>query len=78
MTTPPTEPTDSEMLDWLEKQQGSSLISDDHSRWAVSGTGFQNVPSDEPTDIETHFLVLADEWKPTLRDAIKSAMRGDK
>ncbi len=77
---PATEPTgcdDSAMLDWLEKQQGSALVSDDHSRWAIAGTGFQSLPSDEPTDIETHFLILADEWKPTVREAIRAAMQAE-
>lgn len=54
--------------------QGSALVSDDHSRWAVSGTGFQPVPEDEPIDMETTFVVMKDEWKPTIRAAIDAAI----
>lgn len=31
---------DTERLDWLEKQQGFGLISDDNKHWAVSTSGF--------------------------------------
>ncbi len=69
------EVTDSAMLDWLETQQGAALVSDDDERWAVSYTGFQNVPMGKPIDVETTFLIAADEWKPTLRSAITAAMK---
>lgn len=66
--------TDSELLDWLEKQQGSALVSDDDKHWAVVTTGVQNVPEKTPADIQTIFLILADEWKPTIREAILAAI----
>jgi len=35
--------TDSERIDWLESQCGSSLICDDNGRWAVAVSGWQNL-----------------------------------
>lgn len=66
--------TDSERLDWLEKQDGCGLISDDAGHWAVSTCGFQNVPIDAPCDISSQFFVLKHEWRPTIREAIDAAV----
>lgn len=67
--------TDKERIDWLEKQEGFSLISDDAGRWAVVTSGMQNVPdSDELTDISTTFWIEANEWKDSIREAIDSAI----
>lgn len=67
--------SDTDRLDWLEKREGFGLISDDAGRWAVSGTGTQNVPDkDVATDIATSFFVEKSEWKPTIREAIDAAM----
>jgi hypothetical protein len=66
--------TDTERIDWLEKQFGCGLINDDNGHWAVSGSGTQNVPSgDDPEDIASTFFVDASEWKPTVREAIDAA-----
>ena len=67
--------TDSELIDWLETQEGSGLISDDFGRWAVSSSGMQNVPDDTEvaSDICTSFFVEAKDWRPTIRDAILAA-----
>ena len=70
-------PTDKEMLDWLqENAEGQALVSDDFGRWAVSAIGMQTVPEDisKPSDIQTAFFVTADEWKPSVREAIAAAM----
>lgn len=66
--------TDTELLNWLEKQDGYGLISDDFGRWAVSGDGMQNVPEDTsiPNEIITTFFVEAEQWKPSIREAIIS------
>lgn len=69
--------TDTERLDWLEKQQGSGLISDDARHWAVSTSGMQNVPDDPPQDIVTNFVVEKDEWRPSIREAIDAAIEAD-
>jgi hypothetical protein len=55
-------------LDWLERQSGAVLISDDAGRWAVTW-----VASLEPGDIGTTFLVEDDEWAASVRDAIDAA-----
>lgn len=62
-----------ERFDWLETQQGSALVSDDHSRWAVVTDGVQNNPGNKPTDIHTTFFIRASEWKPSICEAIDAA-----
>lgn len=63
---------DKDRLDFMEEHcEGCGLVSDDAGRWAVSGTGTQNVPDDDHAiDIDASFSVLADEWKPSIREAI--------
>lgn len=69
------EHTDKERLDWLEKQDGMGLISDDAGRWAVSTGGIQNVPNPKrATRISSVFLVEAKEWQGTVRKAIDYAI----
>jgi len=70
------EPSDTDLLNWLEKQPGYGLINDDFGHWAVSGDGMQNVPKDVsiPNDIQTTFFIEAKDWYPTIREAIKAAM----
>jgi hypothetical protein len=51
-------PTDTERLDWLSTQDGYALVSDDGGRWAVVTDGMQNVPDDEPADIQTMLIRL--------------------
>lgn len=69
--------TDKEMLDWLEQQEGYGLISDDFGRWAVATAGMQNVPDDTsvPSDINSMFMISADEWRPSVREAILAAVQ---
>ena len=74
--------TDTELLSWLEKQSGVALINDDAGRWAVSFDGMQNIPdNDKATFISTSFFIEANQWKPTIREAIEAAndeiQRGD-
>jgi hypothetical protein len=67
--------TDKERLDWLEKNDGCGLISDDAGRWAVSTSGTQNCPdSEKPIDIATYFFVEAKEWQKSIREAIDYAI----
>jgi hypothetical protein len=67
--------TDKERLDWLEKQDGMGLISDDAGRWAVSTGGIQNVPNlKRATRISTVFIVEAKGWQKSIRKAIDYAI----
>ena len=67
--------TDTERLDWLEEQDGCGLISDDAGRWAVTGDGMQNAPSRRRAGaISTSFVVMASEWRRSVREAIDAAM----
>jgi len=68
--------TDKELLDWLEKQEGLGLISDDAGRWAVSTGGIQNVPESAfPIDIASTFFVEKEYWKSTIKEAIEEAIK---
>jgi len=66
---------DKERIDWLEKEQGSALVSDDAKHWAVVCDGFQNVPMNTPSDIQTTFFIKKKEWKKSIREAIDCAMK---
>jgi hypothetical protein len=68
---------DKQRIDWLEKQQGSALVSDDHSHWAVATFGMQNLPKKFPGDIDTSFFIKKKEWKKSIREAIDFAMKQD-
>jgi hypothetical protein len=67
---------DTERLDWLAKQEGFGLISDDFGRWAVSGAGVQNLPNEvgKPFDVTTSFFIEAAKWHPSIREAIDAAI----
>ena len=67
--------TDTERINWLQKQQGSALISDDFGHWAITGSGFQNVPLKTPADINTTFFITKKDWKKTIRQAIDAEMK---
>ena len=70
--------TDKERLDWMEEQFGCGLISDDNGHWAFSYSGFQNVVTGWPKDVETTFFVEAKDWKASIRAAIDKKIREDK
>ena len=70
--------TDTERINWLQKQQGFALVSDDFGHWAVVGSGFQNVPRKAPADISTTFFIEKNEWRKTIRQAIDHAAKGGK
>lgn len=70
-------------LDWLEKQDGCGLISDNAGRWAVSKCGYQNCPNPDKAIYHISYTkssvwVEAHEWKPSIRAAIDYAMREGK
>ena len=67
--------TDTERLNWLEEQDCYSLISDDGGHWACTQEGIQNVPMGEPSDIDTTFFIMADQWKNSIREAIDFAIK---
>jgi hypothetical protein len=67
--------TDTELLDWLQEQDGCGLISDDAGRWAVSTGGIQNMPDTQKViDISSTFYVEAKDWRSTVREAIETAI----
>lgn len=66
---------DTRRINWLEKQQGSALISDDHSHWVVATFGWQNIPKNFPGDIDTSFFIQKKDWHTTIRKAIDYAMK---
>jgi hypothetical protein len=66
--------SDTERLEWLATLDGHGLISDDQGRWAVSSVGMQNLPDDDkPFDFVGNFFVKADDWRPSIREAIDAA-----
>jgi hypothetical protein len=68
--------TDTDRLNWMRKQFGCGLISDDNGHWAVSSCGWQNVVAGEqPQDVYSTFIVDGKDWKNSLRKAIDYAMR---
>jgi hypothetical protein len=76
--------TDTERLDWLEKQadEGASpaIVNDDDGHWAVSFCGGQPCPRGDgqgyDEDVEIGTFVDVNEWKPTIREAIDYAIHG--
>jgi len=69
---------DTERIDWLQKNQGKALVSDDCGHWAVVEDGMQNVPDNSPNDIHTTFFIKKKEWKKTIRKAIDYAIKEEK
>lgn len=67
--------SDKDLLDWLESHEGFALVSDDFGHWAVTGDGMQSIPENPPDDVETAFFIAKDEWKPSIRKAIRDAMK---
>jgi len=67
--------TDKERIDWLQKNNGCALVSDDQGHWAVVEDGFQSLSSGPPDDCSTTFFIKKAEWKTTVRKAIDSAMK---
>ena len=69
---------DTERLNWLEKNAGYALVSDDNGHWACVVDGMQNCPMDDGTcDISTTFFIEKRDWYNTPREAIDSAMKRD-
>jgi hypothetical protein len=68
---------DKQRIDWLEKQQGSALVSDDVKHWAVVTEGVQSCPFKTPSDISTSFFIKKKEWKKSIREAIDFAIKHD-
>ena len=71
-------PTDADLLDWLEKNEGCNLISDDAGRWAVSTSGIQQAPMNRKGFKETISVgswIEPHEWKKGVREAIRFSMK---
>lgn len=73
--------TDTELLDWFEHTGAEycmALLSDDDGRWAVSINGGQSIPVEawaqgKPGDVDTYFSISANDWKPSIREALLAA-----
>ena len=74
--------TDTELIDWLGKRYGASLVSDDNGLWAVSLTGTASIEdikepnryiTDGPINWEGVAWVEREQWKGSIREAIESA-----
>lgn len=62
-----------ELIAFLEQHgSGCGLISDDAGHWVVATEGMQNVPENPPEDIDSRFFVTAEEWKPSVREALEA------
>lgn len=71
-------PSDEELLNWLESNDGYALVSDDNGHWACVCDGMQNCPMDEePEDISISFFIEKEQWKDSIRAAIVDAMERD-
>ena len=68
--------TDTERLDWLEKQgNGIALIHNDVRHWAIGIDGGQNLGWDEePFDLQTSYEIEKARFRSTIREAIDWAM----
>ena len=70
--------TDTELLNWLEKQYGAALINDDIGHWAVATQGLQNCPLGEGTfDLASTWWVEKHAFYPTIREAIRAAIENE-
>lgn len=68
---------DKQRIDWLQKQQGYALVSDDHSHWAVVIDGIQSIPDKFPDHIYSSFFIKKNDWHKTIRQAIDAAIKQD-
>jgi hypothetical protein len=74
----PTEPTDGQMLDWLEAKTHEgycpALVFDDDGHWAVMFDGVQSIPVDGHPVVSTFLASSETPWRDTSREAIRAAM----
>ena len=65
--------TDSERLNWLEKNS-FSIISNDMGWWCCTVDGVQSVPVELPCDTQTTFFIEKNQWFRSIRQAIDEAI----
>lgn len=73
--------TDTQLLDALEASASivacPALMYDDRGYWAIALDGIKSMPEGkEPADASRIFFVAADDWRPTLREAIREYLKG--
>lgn len=70
---------DTELLNWLEKQDGAALINNDDGHWAFASNGIQNchIEDDDLFDLESTWWVEKHAFKSTIREAIEYAIELD-
>lgn len=64
---------DTDRIDWLERQDGMALVSDDYGHWACVTDGVQDTLINAPDDISTSFWIRKEDWHSTIREAIDAA-----
>lgn len=67
---------DTKRLNWLAKQCGVNLVSDDGGKWAISTSGFQPVPQEGgfTEDVSITSFVGPEEWRDDIRAAFDAAI----
>lgn len=50
--------------------QAPCLLYDDDGRFAIAGSGFQDIPEDGGSDINIVHFIEKELWKPTIREAL--------
>lgn len=69
--------TDTDRIEWLSRQDGFALFSDDAGHWAISDSGLQDVTDDPPEDLRITRFVTKAQWRASVRAAIDIAMDED-
>ena len=71
--------TDTERLDWLEKEgNGLGLIHDDMGFWAIGFDGMQNISLKPPVELNTTYFIPKKDFRSTIRAAIDLAIKRDR
>lgn len=66
---------DTERLDWLAKQTGGGIISDDAGRWAFPTGGHQPLVFDAPREGQWSLYLEVEDWKMSVREAIDHGIK---
>jgi hypothetical protein len=66
---------DVERIDYVEKLEGWALVSDDAGHWALVSDGIQSIPDRTPGDVTTLFVIGAEQWRDSVREAIDAVMQ---
>jgi len=67
--------SDTELINDLEKNLATGLVSDDRGHWAIARSGIQSICPNPPEDTDITLFVEKDQWKTSIREAIISWMK---